>query len=89
LHDGIDTVELQPGDFELALLGVELLPERPQFTEELGARSGRARSIGGRAAGPSAHGTDEQSGQHDYSAAYNQTLSFRLHTPPCFATLRE
>src|SRR5207247_5224771 len=64
--------------------GIELLPERPQFTEELSARSGRALSVGRRATGPSAHGTDEQSGQHDNSAAQYQTLSFRLHSPPLF-----
>ncbi len=69
LHDGIDAVELQPGDFELALLGIELLAQRPQFTEQLRARRGRALSVGRRATGPPAHGTDEQSGQHDNSAA--------------------
>ena len=68
LHDRVHAVELQPGNFQLTLLRVELLAQGPQFAEELGAGRRRALRIRRRATRPPAHSTDEQSGQHDHSA---------------------
>jgi hypothetical protein len=59
LHDGVDAIELQAGDFQLALFGIELLPQRPELTQELVPGGRGALGVTGRAPGPPAYRTDE------------------------------
>src|SRR5205814_8285758 len=82
LHDGIDTVELEPGDFEFALLGIELLAQRPQFTEELGARRGCALSIGRRAARPPPPRSYQPCGQYEQPPPAPPTVGPSFYSPP-------